>query len=106
MAWLMITAGGLLEIVWAVMLKESDGFSRLWPSIGFALAAAGSIVLLALALRSLPVGSAYAAWTGIGAVGTALAGIILLGEDAEAGRIASVGLVVVGIVGLGVFTDQ
>jgi quaternary ammonium compound-resistance protein SugE len=70
------------------------------------LAAAGSIVLLALALRSLPVGSAYAAWTGIGAVGTALAGIILLGEDAEAGRIASVGLVVVGIVGLGVFTDQ
>jgi quaternary ammonium compound-resistance protein SugE len=106
MAWLMITVAGLLEIVWAVMLKQSHGFSRLWPSLGFSFAAAGSLILLALALRSLPVGSAYAAWTGIGAVGTALAGMIFLGEDAAAGRIASIALVVVGIVGLRVFTDH
>jgi quaternary ammonium compound-resistance protein SugE len=105
MAWLMVAVAGLLEIVWAVLLKESHGFSRLWPSIGFALAATGSIVLLALALRTLPVGSAYAAWTGIGAVGTAVAGMILLDEGVHAGRLASVGLVVIGIVGLRLFTD-
>jgi quaternary ammonium compound-resistance protein SugE len=106
MAWLMVTFAGLLEIVWAVMLKQSEGFSRLWPSLAFGLAATGSIVLLALALRSLPVGSAYAAWTGIGAVGTAVAGMILLGEDAQIGRVASISLVVVGIVGLRVFAEH
>jgi quaternary ammonium compound-resistance protein SugE len=105
MAWLQITIAGLLEIVWAVMLKQSEGFSRLWSSLGFAVAGAGSIVLLALALRSLPVGSAYAAWTGIGAVGTVIAGIIFLDEGLHAGRMASVSLVVVGIVGIRVFTD-
>jgi quaternary ammonium compound-resistance protein SugE len=104
-AWLLITFAGLLEIVWAVLLKQSDGFSRLWPSIGFFVAGTGSIILLALALRSLPVGSAYAAWTGIGAVGTATAGIILLGEDINMGRISSVSLVVVGIVGLRIFSS-
>src|SRR5437773_1611816 len=95
-AWLLVTFAGVLEIVWAVLLKQSDGFSRLWPSVGFLLAGAGSIVLLALALRSLPVGSAYAAWTGIGAVGTATAGVFFLGEDIGAGRVASISLVVVG----------
>ena len=106
MAWLMIAVAGSLEIVWAVLLKQSEGFSRLWPSVGFVAAGAGSIVLLALALRSLPVGSAYAAWTGIGAVGTAVTGMIFLGEDVRAGRVASIGLVVVGIVGLSVFTEH
>jgi len=106
MAWLMVAIAGLFEIVWAVLLKQSDGFSKLWPSIGFVLAAAGSIVLLALALRTLPVGSAYAAWTGIGAVGTAAAGIVLLDEGAGAGRLASIALVVVGIVGLRIFTEH
>jgi quaternary ammonium compound-resistance protein SugE len=104
MAWIMITVAGLLEIVWAVMLKQSSGFARLWPTLVFLVAGAGSVVLLALALRTLPVGSAYAAWTGIGAVGTATAGILFLGEEAAAGRVASVALVVVGIVGLRVFT--
>jgi quaternary ammonium compound-resistance protein SugE len=106
MAWLMVGIAGLLEIVWAVLLKQSEGFSKLWPSLGFVVAGTGSIVLLALALRELPVGSAYAAWTGIGAVGTAIAGIVLLGEGARAGRLASIGLVVVGIVGLRIFTDH
>jgi quaternary ammonium compound-resistance protein SugE len=105
MAWLQITIAGLLEIVWAVMLKQSEGFSRLWPSLGFLVAGAGSIVLLALALRSLPVGSAYAAWTGIGAVGTVIAGIIFLDEGLQAGRLFSVSLVVLGIVGIRVFTE-
>jgi quaternary ammonium compound-resistance protein SugE len=104
-AWLFISFAGLLEIVWAVLLKQSHGFSRLWPSAGFLVAGAGSIVLLALALRTLPVGSAYAAWTGIGAVGTATAGILLLGEEINVGRVASVAVVVVGIVGLRVFTE-
>jgi quaternary ammonium compound-resistance protein SugE len=106
MAWLMVAIAGLLEIVWAVLLKESEGFSKLWPSIGFLVAGTGSIVLLALALRDLPVGSAYAAWTGIGAVGTAIAGIILLNEGARTGKLASVALVVVGIIGLRIFGDH
>jgi quaternary ammonium compound-resistance protein SugE len=101
----MVSLAGLLEIVWAVLLKQSDGFSRFWPSAGFLVAGAGSIVLLAIALRTLPVGSAYAAWTGIGAVGTATAGIILLGEDINFGRVASVAVVVTGIIGLRVFTE-
>ena len=71
----MVGIAGLLEIVWAVLLKQSEGFSKLWPSVGFVVAGAGSIVLLALALRDLPVSTAYAAWTGIGAVGTAIAGL-------------------------------
>jgi quaternary ammonium compound-resistance protein SugE len=106
MAWLMVSIAGMLEIVWAVLLKQSDGFSKLWPSVGFVVAGVGSIVLLALALRTLPVGSAYAAWTGIGAVGTAIAGIILLDESARAGKLASIALIVVGIVGLRLFSDH
>jgi quaternary ammonium compound-resistance protein SugE len=106
MAWLLIVAAGLLEVVWAVSLKESHGFSRLWPSLGFAVAGAGSLVLLAYAVRDLPVGTAYAAWTGIGAVGTAFAGMTLLGENAGAGRVASISLVVVGIVGVRVFGEH
>jgi quaternary ammonium compound-resistance protein SugE len=102
-AWPLLIAAGLLEIVWALLLKESDGFSRLWPSIGFLVAGTGSIVGLALALKDLPVGTAYAAWTGIGAVGTAVFGIILFDESGDAGRLASIGLVVFGLIGLRVF---
>ena len=103
MAWPLLVAAGLLEIVWALLLKQSDGFSKLWPSLGFLVAALGSIVGLALALKDLPVGTAYAAWTGIGAVGTAIFGMVLLDESAAPGRIASIGLVVVGLVGLRLF---
>jgi quaternary ammonium compound-resistance protein SugE len=106
MAWTMVAVAGLLEIVWAVLLKQSEGFSKLWPSVGFFAAGTGSIVLLALALRTLPVGSAYAAWTGIGAVGTAIAGIVLLDETARPGKVASIALVVVGIVGLRLFSEH
>jgi quaternary ammonium compound-resistance protein SugE len=102
----MVGIAGLLEIVWAVLLKQSEGFSKLWPSLGFVAAGAGSIVLLALALRDLPVSSAYAAWTGIGAVGTAIAGIVILDESARAGKLVSVAFVVVGVVGLRIFSEH
>lgn len=105
MAWPLLIIAGLLEIVWALLLKESDGFSKLWPSIGFFVAGTGSIVLLALALRDLPVGTAYAAWTGIGAVGTAAFGIALLNESADGARVASIALIAVGIAGLRLFGE-
>ena len=103
MAWPLLVAAGLLEIVWALLLKQSDGFSKLWPSVGFFVAAIGSIVGLAIALKDLPVGTAYAAWTGIGAVGTAVFGMVLLDESAAPARLMSIGLVVFGLVGLRVF---
>jgi quaternary ammonium compound-resistance protein SugE len=99
-AWPALIVAGLLEVVWAVMLKQAEGFTKLWPTLAFFVAAAGSIVLLALALNTLPVGTAYAAWTGIGAVGTASVGMLLLGEPASAARVMSIGLVVIGIAGL------
>ena len=100
MAWMLLTVTGLLEVGWAIGLKYTDGFTRLVPSVLTLLAMVGSVVLLGLALKSLPVGTAYAVWTGIGAVGTALLGILLLGEAATALRLASIGLIVAGIAGL------
>ncbi|AUC96627.1 MULTISPECIES: quaternary ammonium compound efflux SMR transporter SugE [Bradyrhizobium] len=100
MAWAILFAAGLLEIGWAIGLKYTEGFSRLVPSVLTLAAMAGSILLLGLALKTLPIGTAYAVWTGIGAVGTAALGIILLGEPASAMRLASIGLIVSGIVGL------
>src|SRR2546430_12578211 len=100
MAWLYLLAAGLLEAVWALLLKQSASFTRIWPSIGFAGAAAISLVLLALALRTIPVGTAYGVWTGIGAMMTFGAGIVLLGENSSALRLASVPLIAAGLVGL------
>lgn len=100
MAWLVVVVAGLLETGFAVALKASDGLSRLVPSIVFGICAAGSFGLLTVALRTLPVGSAYAVWTGIGAVGTAVVGMALLGEQVSAGRLVSIALVVAGVVGL------
>ena len=94
MAWLVLAAAGLLEIGWAIGLKYTDGFTRLVPSVLTLAAMAGSIILLGLALKTLPIGTAYAVWTGIGAVGTALLGIILFDEPATAARLASIGLIV------------
>ena len=105
MAWPLLIIAGLFEVGWALLLKESDGFSKLWPSLGFIVFGAGSIVLLALALRDLPVGTAYAAWTGIGAVGTALFGLVLFNESASAARLASIFLILVGVVGTYLFGD-
>jgi len=99
-AWLVLVAAGLLEIVWAIGLKYADGFTRPTPSLVTLAAAAGSFWLLALAIKVLPVGTAYAAWTGIGAVGTAVLGMVLFGEPATAARLACIAVIVAGIVGL------
>lgn len=100
MAWILLLVAGLLEVAWAVGLKYTEGFSRLWPSVGTVAAMGASVWLLAIAMRSLPVGTAYAVWVGVGAVGTVILGIVLFGEAASAGRLASVALIIAGIVGL------
>jgi quaternary ammonium compound-resistance protein SugE len=100
MAWVLLIAAGLLEIVWAVALKSADGFSRLTPSVIGIVAAWISFALLAYSLRSLPVGTAYAAWTGLGVVGVAVVGVLALGEQATAQRFALLTLILVGVVGL------
>ena len=104
MAWSILFVAGLLEIGWAIGLKYTEGFSKLVPSALTLAAMAGSVILLGLALKSLPIGTAYAVWTGIGAVGTAALGIILFGEPANVLRLASIGLIVAGIVGLKLVT--
>ena len=100
MSWLILLLAGLFEIGWAIGLKYTDGFTRLWPTIGTALAMAISLGLLGIAMKSLPVGTAYAVWVGVGAVGTAILGIVLLGEPANAGRLLSLALILAGIIGL------
>lgn len=100
MAWMQLVIAGLLEVAWAVGLKYTQGFSRLWPSVFTIGAMIGSVWLLTLAVRSLPLGTAYAIWTGIGAVGAFVLGIMLFGESASAARIASVTLILAGLVGL------
>ena len=100
MAWLILTVAGLFEVAWAIGLKYTDGFSKIWPSVATAVAMVVSVVLLGWAMRSLPVGTAYAVWTGIGAVGTVVLGIVLFGEPATMGRLACVALIVAGIIGL------
>jgi quaternary ammonium compound-resistance protein SugE len=100
MAWILILLAGISEIFMALFLKESKGFSQLWPSLGFVVFAALSFGLLSLAIKSLPVGTAYAVWTGIGAAGTAILGIILLGESADLLKLGSIAFIVLGVVGL------
>lgn len=100
MPWIYLILAGLLEVVWAVGLKYTDGFSRLWPSVITGSAMIASIVLLAMAVKTLPIGTAYAIWTGIGAVGAVILGIVLFGDSASPLRLACVGLVVLGMVGL------
>ena len=100
MAWTVLVGAGLLEIVWAIALKHADGFTRFWPSaIGLA-AAVVSFVMLSTALKSLPVGTAYAVWVGIGALGVAITGIIAFGESASLLRVGLLALILIGIVGL------
>lgn len=100
MAWLLLVVAGVLEIGFALSLKQSDGFTRLWPSLLFVGFAASSLGLLNLAVRELPIGTAYAVWTGIGAAGTALVGIAFLGEPGDVARLACIGLIVAAVVGL------
>ncbi len=100
MSWTLLFIAGLFEVGWAIGLKYTHGFTRLWPSVGTALSMLVSVVLLGLAMRELPVGTAYAVWTGIGAVGTVILGIVLFGDPANAARLICVGLIVAGILGL------
>nr|WP_199048122.1 quaternary ammonium compound efflux SMR transporter SugE [Dyella sp. ASV24] len=100
MPWIYLMFAGLLEVVWAVGLKYTEGFTRLWPSVITGTAMAASVVLLSMALKTLPIGTAYAIWTGIGAVGAVILGIVLFGDSASPLRLACVGLVVLGMVGL------
>lgn len=100
MAWVVLLVAGLLEIGWAVGLKYTAGFTRLWPTVATVACMIASLGLLGVALRTLPVGTAYAVWTGIGAAGTAIVGILFLGESAATLKLLSVGLVIAGVVGL------
>ena len=104
MAWVLLLIAGLLEVGWAVGLKYTEGFTRLVPSVLTLLSMTASVGMLALALKTLPMGTAYAVWTGIGAVGTAILGIVLFGDPAGFARIACIGLIVAGIVGLKLVT--
>jgi quaternary ammonium compound-resistance protein SugE len=100
MNWIILVLAGIFEIGWAIGLKYTEGFTRLWPTVGTVLAMVISLGLLGVAMKSLPVGTAYAVWVGVGAVGTALLGIVLLGEPANAGRVISLALILAGIIGL------
>ncbi len=100
MAWGILLLAGLCEIVWAIGLKFTDGFTRLLPSVGILVAMAASAGLLSFALKSLPVGTAYAVWTGIGVAGTAALGVYLFDEPADLWRLGCIGLILAGIVGL------
>ncbi len=100
MAWIALVIAGLFEVGWAIGLKYTDGFTKLWPTVGTVAAMALSVGLLGVAMKSIPVGTAYAVWVGVGAVGTAILGIVLLGESAGTGRLISLALIVAGIIGL------
>ena len=104
MAWVVLVIAGLFEIGWAVGLKFTEGFTRPWPTIGTVVSMIVSLGLLGLALRTLPLGTAYAVWTGVGTVGTALLGMVLFQESADPIRLVCIGLIVLGIVGLKLVT--
>lgn len=106
MPWLYLILAGLLEIGWAVGLKYTNGFTRLWPSLGTAALMAASFFLLALSLKSIPMGTAYAVWTGIGAAGTAALGMIFFNEPREVARVVCLVLIVAGTVGLKLFSGK
>ena len=100
MAWIMLVVAGLFEVGWAIGLKYTEGFTRLWPSVLTIVAMVISMGLLGIAMKSLPTGTAYSVWVGIGAVGTVILGIVLFGESASAARLISVAFILAGIVGI------
>lgn len=105
MNWLILICAGLFEVGWAIGLKYTDGFTRLWPTVGTLLAISISLGLLGVAMKELPVGTAYAVWVGVGAVGTAILGIVLFSEPTNPGRLLSLALILVGIIGLKLATQ-
>ena len=100
MSWIILVLAGLFEIGWAIGLKYTEGFTKLWPTVGTVTAMVISVGLLGVAMRDLPVGTAYAIWVGIGAVGTVVLGMVLMGDAASPGRLISLGLIIAGIIGL------
>ena len=100
MAWVILVIAGLFEVGWAIGLKYTEGFTRLWPTVWTLFAMVTSLWLLGVALKSLPVGTAYSVWVGVGSVGTVIIGILLLGEPVNSGRLISIGLILAGIIGL------
>ena len=106
MSWLLLVVAGRFEIGWAIGLKYTEGFTRLWPSLWTIAAMVISLALLGIALKTIPVGTGYAVWTGVGAAGTAILGIILFAEPATAMRLGCIGLIVAGIVGLKIVSPQ
>ena len=100
MTWAILVLAGLFEMGWAIGLKYTDGFSRLWPTVWTVMAMIISLWLLGITMKTLPVGTAYSVWVGVGAIGTVILGIVLFGEPANAGRLISVAFIVVGIIGL------
>jgi quaternary ammonium compound-resistance protein SugE len=104
LAWILLILAGLLEVGWAIGLKYSEGFSKLWPSVGTVAAMIVSLWLLGIASKTLPIGTAYSIWVGIGAVGTVILGIALLDEEVNAMRLGSVALIIIGIIGLKIAT--
>ena len=103
MAWALLVAAGILEIGWAIGLKYTEGFTRLWPSVATVGAIVASLYMLSIAARTLPIGTAYAVWVGIGAAGAMVLGMVLLGEPRTTARIVCIGLIVAGVVGLKLF---
>ncbi|MFN3884249.1 MAG: quaternary ammonium compound efflux SMR transporter SugE [Rhodocyclaceae bacterium] len=106
MAWAWLILAGIFEVVWAIGIKYTEGFTRFWPSILTVAAMVASVVLLGMSVKTLPVGTAYAVWVGVGAVGTAILGILLFAEAATLGRLISLGLIIVGIIGLKLATPD
>jgi quaternary ammonium compound-resistance protein SugE len=106
MAWIVLVLAGLFEVGWAIGLKYTEGFTRLWPTVWTVVTMAISLWLLGIAMKDLPVGTAYSVWVGVGAVGTVTLGIMLLGEPANAGRLISVALIIGGIIGLKLATPS
>jgi quaternary ammonium compound-resistance protein SugE len=104
MAWIFLLVAGVLEVFWAISLKYTDGFSRLWPTVVTVAGMIASFYFLAQALKTIPVGTGYAVWTGIGAAGTAILGIVLFAEEASVSRFVCIGLILAGIVGLKLFS--
>lgn len=102
MSWIVLVVAGLLETVWALALKQSEGFSKAGSTLVFVVALVASMVLLAIALRELPTGTGYAVWVGIGAIGTAIAGMVWLGDPAAVGRMLPIGLIAIGVVWLAI----
>jgi quaternary ammonium compound-resistance protein SugE len=100
MNWVILFVAGLFEVGWAIGLKYTEGFTRLWPTVGTVLSMIVSLWLLGIAMKGLPVGTAYSVWVGVGSIGTVILGILLFGEPASAGRLISAGLIIAGIVGL------